>query len=100
MSQFKLSDENPNDIVGGAGCLCHPRGSDETRGPFLVFASTTTDDNLSPHIVLCAHCACVASDKVHGPAEPEEVIELEAEEWPVENPTFTGAEGEIPVVKI
>ena len=64
MSQFHLSDENPNEIVGGAGCLCHPRGSDETRGPYLIFTPTTTDDNLSPHAVLCAHCACDAKEDV------------------------------------
>lgn len=56
MSQFHISDENPNDTVGGKGCLCHPRGSDETKGPFVIFTPTTTDDNLSPHAVLCEHC--------------------------------------------
>lgn len=68
------SDENPNDITGGAGCLCHPRGSDETRGPFIIFTPTTTDDNLSPHAVLCTHCAHVAIDV------PEEVIDAEVVE--------------------
>jgi len=56
MSQFHISDENPNETTGGAGCLCHPRGSDETRGPYVIFTPTTTDDNLSPHAVLCEHC--------------------------------------------
>lgn len=64
MSQFHLSDENPNEQVGGKGCLCHPRGSDETRGPYLIFTPTTTDDNLSPHAVLCAGCACDAKEDV------------------------------------
>ena len=70
------SDENPNDLIGGGGCLCHPRGSDETRGPFTIFTPTTTDDNLSPHAVLCDHCAHVVV------AASEEVTEAEVVEEP------------------
>ena len=77
MSQFKISDENPNDTVGGKGCLCHPRGGDETRGPFLIFPPTTTDDNLSPHAVLCAHCACDAKEDLLEREEKEDPITVE-----------------------
>lgn len=88
MSQFHLSDENPNEIVGGAGCLCHPRGSDETRGPYLIFTPTTTDDNLSPHAVLCAHCACDAKEDVLEREEqdnPLTIEDIEAIDIPVED---------------
>ena len=68
---FYKSDENPNETTGGGGCLCHPRGSSETCGPFLIFPATSTDDNLSPHAVLCAHCAEEGLK-----TQPEEVIDL------------------------
>lgn len=66
--------------------MCHPRGGDETRGPYIIFTPTTTDDNLSPHAVLCEHCAyaCVAAQP---PAEEEvvdaEIVEDEPDEEPV-----------------
>lgn len=97
MSQFHLSDENPNDIVGGKGCLCHPRGSDETRGPFLIFTPTTTDDNLSPHAVLCAHCACDAKEDIEWEEEKQDPITVEVIEEVTVPPEF---EDEPTVVKI
>lgn len=103
MSQFSLSDENPNEITGGGGCLCHPRGSDETRGPFFIFTPTTTDDNLSPHAVLCAHCACDAKEDVLEHEEKAEPLTLEVIEeitLPPDDPDPDTELDKIPVIKI
>lgn len=81
MSQVSLSETNPNETTGGAGCLCHPRGSDETRGPYFLFPPTGTDDNLSPHAVLCEHCVGDCAKLLI--LEPEPVIEGEAVEVPL-----------------
>ncbi len=99
MSQFHVSDENPNDVTGGKGCLCHPRGGDETRGPFIIFPATTTDDNLSPHAVLCEHCTLASFSKAE---ETEPAIDAEVvEELPeYVEPELNPELDDLPVIKI
>lgn len=55
--RFKITDANPNDAVGGGGCLCGDGKVEGCVGPFAVFFATETDNNLSPHVVLSLHCA-------------------------------------------
>jgi hypothetical protein len=54
---FILSDTNPNDGIGGGGCLCHPLKCLDCKGPYAIFPATETDSNLSPHAVLSLACA-------------------------------------------
>lgn len=55
--RFFLSETNPNDGIGGGGCLCSPLKCEDASGPYAVFPSIETDSNLSPHVVICAPCA-------------------------------------------
>ena len=86
---FHLSSINPNDGVGGGGCLCHPIKSSDTAGPFIVFPATETDSNLSPHAVLCAGCvdgcaALIAGGESLAPGQGDVLdstaVEVEVEE--------------------
>ena len=55
MSQhFDRMDENPN--VSG-GCLCSDIGTQDSKGPFIVFNATEMETNISAFPVLCAPCA-------------------------------------------
>lgn len=96
MSQFHLSEQNPNDVVGGGGCLCHPDGGDETRGPFIIFTPTTVDEPLSPHAVLCEHCVGECAVALTPDAPPESPIEGEVIE---DNPDIP-ADYEPPIIRI
>lgn len=73
---FKVLDVNPNEEVGGGGCLT---GGDEKRedceGPYVVFPQVSTDSNISPHAVLCAACARAIVKAIDTPPEP--VIEID-----------------------
>lgn len=55
-----LTDVNPNDGIGGGGCLCSglTKGR-ETTGPFVVFPASETEMP-SPHAVLCVGCPALA----------------------------------------
>lgn len=58
MSQrFKTVAINPNDAVGGGGCLCSETKNTDCKGPFAVFYHVEMENNLSPHAVLCIQCA-------------------------------------------
>lgn len=67
-----LSKINPNESVGGGGCLSHPIKSVDTVGPFVVFPATETDSMLSPHAVLCALCYAEAKALMEG--DPREAL--------------------------
>ncbi len=54
---FHLSEQNPNDGIGGGGCACSPLKNVDAKGPYAVFPATETDSNLSPYVVVCAPCA-------------------------------------------
>lgn len=66
-NSFNLMDENPNLGNGSNGCLCSELGNADTKGPFIVFAATETDNIFAPFPVLCAPCAMRAGVMV----EPE-----------------------------
>lgn len=55
--RFVVSDQNPNDGIGGGGCLCSPTKCVDCKPPYLIFPATETDNNLSPHAVLSVNCA-------------------------------------------
>lgn len=55
--RFYISETNPNDSIGGGGCLCSEGRCEDRGGPYAVFHVTETDSHLSPHVVLCAPCA-------------------------------------------
>jgi hypothetical protein len=57
MSTFFVSDNNPNDGIGGGGCVCHPGKNLDCKPPYAVFPACETDSNLSPHVVLSLGCA-------------------------------------------
>jgi hypothetical protein len=63
-NSFNLIAENPNIPSGSNGCLCHELGGHDTKGPFVVFAATETDNYLAPFPVLCAGCAVSANKLV------------------------------------
>lgn len=54
---FVISSNNPNDGIGGGGCLCNPLKDRDCRGPYAVFTAVETDNNLSPYCVLSLDCA-------------------------------------------
>lgn len=54
---FKITDHNPNDDVGGGGCVCGDVKLTGCQGPYAVFYGTETDSNQSPHVVLSLACA-------------------------------------------
>ena len=60
MSQFTISDTNPNDDTGGGGCACSEVRTDDTHGPFVIFPALETSSNISPHVVICEGCICRA----------------------------------------
>lgn len=65
MTTFFISDNNPNDGIGGGGCVCSPLKHEDCKGPFAIFPGTETDSNLSPHVVLSLSCAkafCAKAD--------------------------------------
>lgn len=53
---FTVHETNPNQ-PNSNGCLCSEAGTQDTKGPFIVFGSTTLDNYLAPYPVLCSGCA-------------------------------------------
>jgi hypothetical protein len=101
MSQFAISDENPNVFVGGGGTLTSgDQGSTDDKGPFVIFPAVATDSNISPHAVLSYDAVCeiyAALTGVQAEAEEPEVIELpDSEVEEVTEPETS--EDEIPVI--
>ena len=80
--RFYLSDTNPNDSIGGGGCLCSEGRCEDRGGPYAVFFVTETDSNQSPHVVQCAPCARAVVAAIDGDAERikagEPVVDVEA----------------------
>lgn len=63
MPHFYLSETNPNDGIGGGGCVCSPLKCEDCTGPYAVFPATEMDTNLSPHTVISLECAATALRK-------------------------------------
>lgn len=67
-NRFFLSETNPNDGIGGGGCMCSPLKCEDAKGPYAIFAAIETDSNLSPHAVLCFGCAVAVAEGATDPA--------------------------------
>jgi hypothetical protein len=55
--RFFMSENNPNDQIGGGGCVCSETKNPDQKGPFAIFPGTTMDSGCSPHVVVCLGCA-------------------------------------------
>jgi hypothetical protein len=62
--QFVISQVNPNDTVGGGGCVCDEEHQTDCKPPYIVFSDTLMDSPISPNTVLCARCARLAIAKL------------------------------------
>lgn len=62
--RFTVSSVNPNDSVGGGGCLCSESKVEDCKPPYVIFHVTETSSNLSPHVVGCANCIQKAAQAV------------------------------------
>jgi hypothetical protein len=69
LENFSIMDENPNDALGGGGCLCSDTKVNGCNGPYAVFNAVETDFIQSPYPVIGAACLC----KAFGIALGEEV---------------------------
>lgn len=82
--RYYISETNPNDSIGGGGCLCSEGRCEDRGGPYAVFHVTETDSNLSPHAVVCAPCVRAVVVDLDGDAERlkagEPVIDVESVE--------------------
>ena len=67
--RFYISETNPNDSIGGGGCLCSEGRCEDRGGPYAVFHVTETDSRLSPHVVACAPCVLAVVRAIEGDAE-------------------------------
>lgn len=75
--KFYISDTNPNEEVGGGGCLCQEQKHEDQTSPYIIFPATSTDSNISPHTVLCQGCACDAGAlELEESVDGEEVVDL------------------------
>jgi len=54
--QFIVSDVNPNDNMGGGGCICSPRKQIDCKPPYCIFSGNDMESHLSPHVVVCESC--------------------------------------------
>lgn len=59
-------EENPNNPMGGEGCLCSETKVAQAKGPYVVFNATETDCIASPYPVICASCLIPAYAKLMG----------------------------------
>jgi hypothetical protein len=66
--RYYIAETNPNDDIGGGGCLCSESRCEDRGGPYAVFNVTATDSNLSPHVVICAPCVEGVVQAMHGEA--------------------------------
>ena len=67
--RYSISATNPNESVGGGGCLCSETKCTDAGGPYAVFYGNEMDSGLSPHVVICAPCARGFVDALDGGAE-------------------------------
>lgn len=68
LENFSIMADNPNDAVGGGGCLCSDTKVEGCKGPYVVFNATETDFCPSPFPVIgtaCLHAAMY--EKMEGP---------------------------------
>lgn len=78
MSNFHISDTNPNT---GGGCVCGDTKQRDCDAPYAIFYATETDNNLSPHVVVCVRCADAFVEEVLVPTlRPEKIADAEVVE--------------------
>lgn len=54
MTFYSVHEKNPNDTVGGGGCVATgARKGEDCRGPWVNFFRTSTEFDASPHNVIC-----------------------------------------------
>jgi hypothetical protein len=72
MSQgnFQVVATNPNDDVGGGGCICDPLKNTDCQGPFVVIPGNDMDSPLSPHVVIGAKCIDLLHRAIQGDVLP------------------------------
>jgi hypothetical protein len=74
MSRFTLDRSNPNDRVGGSGCLCKELGKAEgCDGPYVIFHGSTMADPRSPYPVVGVECLNAALQQIR--RNPDEIAE-------------------------
>jgi hypothetical protein len=54
--QFIVSDTNPNDNMGGGGCVCDPAKQTDCKPPYVIAYGNDMESAVSPHVVACASC--------------------------------------------
>lgn len=64
--RFEIVDVNPNDAVGGGGCLCSEDNNPDCKGPYAVFYVQDMASNISPVPVIGAACLKAACAKLDG----------------------------------
>lgn len=64
--QFIVSDVNPNDTLGGGGCICDPRKQIDCKPPYVVFYGNDMLVDNSPHVVACKSCIDDCAEKLKG----------------------------------
>lgn len=69
MERFHITDTNPNDAIGGGGCVCSEVKCEDCKAPFAVFYVTETSSNVSPHVVISLDCAKAVVRKAEEGAE-------------------------------
>ncbi len=87
--RYKVTNENPNDAVGGGGCVCGDTKQADCEPPYVVFYASETDSNLSPHVVVCQRC--VESAYAGTAAYEDRIVDVDGE--PIDD-----EEGDIPLV--
>lgn len=65
-ARFQIVEVNPNDAVGGGGCLCNEGADVDCKGPYAVFFATEMANNLSPHVVISLSCAKAVVEAAEG----------------------------------
>lgn len=62
--QFVISQVNPNNAVGGGGCICDSNEQVDCKPPYVVFYGNSMADMQSPHAVLCKACLDRAQERI------------------------------------
>ena len=64
--QFIVTQVNPNDNMGGGGCVCDPRKQVDCKPPYVVCYANDMESHLSPHVVICEACLAMMNAAVGG----------------------------------
>ena len=84
--RFFISETNPNDSIGGGGCLCKDGHCEDRGGPYAIFNHVETDSSSSPHVVICAPCVEGVVQAMHGEALKSGEPAIDAEHVEITQP--------------